>query len=131
MSDQPLPLVISSMLRAHGVTGVQTHVRQLLGYLAGDPGADVELVTPFSWGRPLYLPVYAMRHAIDPVSGAAVVLWYRHGHEAFLRAALRRQLASRGDCVIYAQDRPGRAPEPGPAGGAGGALPHLAGRRVG
>jgi len=106
MSDQPLPLVISSMLRAHGVTGVQTHVRQLLGYLAGDPGADVELVTPFSWGRPLYLPVYAMRHAIDPVSGAAVVLWYRHGHEAFLRAALRRQLASRGDCVIYAQDPP-------------------------
>ena len=46
MSDQPerrvgpavgaasLPLVIATMLRPHGNTGVHTHVQQLLRYLA-------------------------------------------------------------------------------------------------
>jgi glycosyltransferase involved in cell wall biosynthesis len=107
MSDQHLPLVVSSMLRAHGVTGVQTHVQQLLRYVASDDsGPDATLVTPFTWGKALHGPAFAPRHAIDPVSSAAGVLWYRHWHEAFLRAALRRQLASRGDCVIYAQDPP-------------------------
>jgi glycosyltransferase involved in cell wall biosynthesis len=107
MSDQPLPLVVATMLRSQGVTGVQTHVQQLLRYVASDgSGADAVLVTPFSRGRPLYSPVYAVRHAIDPVSGSAGVLWYRHWHEAFLRAALRKQLAGTGDCVVYAQDPP-------------------------
>jgi glycosyltransferase involved in cell wall biosynthesis len=107
MSDQPLPLVVATMLRSQGVTGVQTHVQQLLRYVASDgSGADAGLVTPFSRSRPLYSPVYALRHAVDPVSGSAGVLWYRHWHEAFLRASLRRQLAGRGDCVVYAQDPP-------------------------
>jgi len=107
MSDRPLPLVISSMLRPKGVTGVQTHVQQLLRYLASDAASpEATLVTPFSWGRPLYTPAYALRRAVDPASAAAGVLWYRHWHEVFLRAALRRELAGRGDCVIYAQDPP-------------------------
>jgi glycosyltransferase involved in cell wall biosynthesis len=107
MSDLPQPLVVSTMLRAQGVTGVQTHTQQLLRYLASEePGSAATLVTPFSWGRPLYVPAYALRHAIDPVSRAAGVRWYRRWHEAFLRGALRRQLAALGDCVIYAQDPP-------------------------
>jgi glycosyltransferase involved in cell wall biosynthesis len=107
MSDRPLPLVVSSMLRAQGVTGVQTHVQQLLSYLdRDDPDTDVALVTPFSASRPRYLPVFSLKRAIDPVSRAAGVRWYRHWHEAFLRSALRRALADRGDCVIYAQDPP-------------------------
>jgi glycosyltransferase involved in cell wall biosynthesis len=107
MSDQPFPLVVATMLRSQGVTGVQTHVQQLLRYLdSGGSAADAVLVTPFTWGRPLYQPTYAVRHVIDPVSGSAGVRWYRHWHETFLRAALRRQLAGIGDCVIYAQDPP-------------------------
>ena len=31
------------------------------------------------------------------------MLWYRHWHEVFLRKALKRELATAGDCVIYAQ----------------------------
>lgn len=107
MSDRPLPLVVSTMLRAEGVTGVQTHTQQLLRYLGSEePAIEAMLATPFSWGQPLYLPAYALRHVIDPASPAAGVRWYRHWHEAFLRGALRRQLAGLGDCVIYAQDPP-------------------------
>ena len=100
------PLVVATMLRAQGDTGVHTHFRQLLRYLADDPAATTMLSTPFDRGWPLYLPVYALRHAFGPVSGSADVRWYRHWHEVFLRGALRRQLADVGDCVIYAQDPP-------------------------
>lgn len=100
------PLLISTMLRPEGVTGVHTHVQQLLAYAAHDPDLAATLITPFSWGRPLYLPVYGFRRAIDSVNASASVLWYRHWHEVFLRQALRRQLASLGDCVVYAQDPP-------------------------
>jgi glycosyltransferase involved in cell wall biosynthesis len=100
------PLVVATVLRPQGDTGVHTHFRQLLKYLAENPGAATTLSTPFDWRWPLYLPVYALRRAFGPVSGSADVLWYRHWHEVFLRGALRRQLASVGDCVIYAQDPP-------------------------
>ena len=100
------PLVVATVLRPQGDTGVHTHFRQLLKYLADNPGAATTLSTPFDWRWPLYLPVYALRRAFGPVNGSADVLWYRHWHEVFLRGALRRQLASVGDCVIYAQDPP-------------------------
>jgi glycosyltransferase involved in cell wall biosynthesis len=101
-----LPLVVATMLRAQGNTGVHTHFQQLLSYLVNDTAATTTLSTPFDWGWPLYLPVYGVRHALAPVSGSADVLWYRHWHEVFLRGALRDQLAGLGDCVIYAQDAP-------------------------
>jgi glycosyltransferase involved in cell wall biosynthesis len=118
MSDQPertvvpavgaasLPLVIATMLRPHGNTGVHTHVQQLLRYLAAATDATTMLSTPFDWRWPLYVPVYGVRYVLAPVSGSADVRWYRHWHEVFLRGALRTQLADLGDCIIYAQDAP-------------------------
>lgn len=100
------PVIISTMLRPEGATGVHTHVRQLLAYVEHDPDLTAALITPFSWGHPLYLPIYGFRRVIDPVNGPASVLWYRCWHELFLRQALRRQLANLGDCVVYAQDPP-------------------------
>lgn len=107
MSDRPpRRLVVASMLRPQGNTGVHTHFRQLLAYVQDDPAVSAALVTPFDWGRPLHVPVLGLRYAVEPLSGSAGVSWYRHGHEAFLRNALRRRLAGLGDCVIYAQDPP-------------------------
>ena len=100
------PLVVATMLRSQGNTGVHTHFQQLFRYLATDPATTAVLSTPFDWGWPLYVPVYAARHALAPVSGSADVLWYRHWHEVFLRGALRERLADLGECVIYAQDAP-------------------------
>jgi glycosyltransferase involved in cell wall biosynthesis len=97
-----VPLVIATMLREEGITGVQTHVRQLRRYLA-ESGTAAILVTPFSWGRTLTGPVFGLRLVLARCSGSASVVWYRHWHEVFLRNALRRCLAGVGDCVVYAQ----------------------------
>jgi glycosyltransferase involved in cell wall biosynthesis len=97
-------LVIATMLRVGGVTGVDTHVRQLRRYLEKH-GEAATILTPFSWGRPLTYPVFGFRHLmLDRCSKPAGVAWYLHWHEVFLRSALRRHLADGGDCVIYAQD---------------------------
>lgn len=99
---EPSPVVIASILREEGYTGVQTHVRQLRRYLA-DGGTAAMLVTPFSWGHTLRPPVFGMRFALSRFSGSADVAWYRHWHEVFLQNALRRSLGELGPCVIYAQ----------------------------
>jgi glycosyltransferase involved in cell wall biosynthesis len=101
--DEPsLPVVIATIFREEGGTGVHTHVRQLRRHLDKCDTATT-LVTPFSWGRPLTYPVFGPRLVLQHCSGPAAVVWYRHWHEVFLRNALRRHLAGAGDCVIYAQ----------------------------
>jgi len=100
--EASLPVVIATILREEGNTGVQTHVRQLRRYLK-ECGTPTTLVTPFSWGRALTAPVFGLRLALERCSGAASVAWYRHWHEVFLRNALRRSLAEAGACVVYAQ----------------------------
>lgn len=96
-------LVIATLLRGDGVTGVDTHIRQLRRYLAGR-GTASTVITPFSWGLPLTYPVFGLRPAVNLCSKAAGVAWYLHWHEVFLRRALRRHLAGAGECVVYAQD---------------------------
>lgn len=96
------PLVIASLLREHGVTGVQTHVQQLLAYLR-QTGDEAMLLTPYSWARPLTYPAFGIRAVLKRVSYPAGVVWYRRGHEVFLYRALRRELSKLGRCAIYAQ----------------------------
>jgi len=100
--ETSIPLVIATILRAEGNTGVHTHIHQLGRYLEEHGGAAT-LVTPFSWGKGLVIPVFGLRLALEHCSRSASVAWYRHWHEAFLRRALRRTLARLGSCTIYAQ----------------------------
>jgi glycosyltransferase involved in cell wall biosynthesis len=100
--QESLPLVIATLLREEGNTGVQTHVRQLRRYLSARAAAAT-VVTPFSWIRPLTVPVFGVRLILERCSGSADVAWYRHWHEIFLRRALRRALAGLDACTIYAQ----------------------------
>jgi glycosyltransferase involved in cell wall biosynthesis len=96
------PLVIATILRAEGNTGVHTHFQQLCRYLREGP-AKTTIVTPFAWSRAATLPVFGFRRLITPCSTAASVVWYRHWHEVFLVRALRKTLLRTGDCVVYAQ----------------------------
>ena len=96
-------LVIATILREEGNTGVQTHVRQLRRYLTDSSATSITVITPFSWSRALTVPVFGIRYLLERISGSANVAWYRHWHEVFLRKALRRELASAGACTVYAQ----------------------------
>lgn len=100
--EASLPLVIATMGREEGITGIHTHVRQLRQYLERCDMTAI-LVTPFSWGRVLTVPVFGPRLVLVQFSGPASVAWHCHWHEVFLRNALRQRLAEIGHCVIYAQ----------------------------
>jgi glycosyltransferase involved in cell wall biosynthesis len=110
-AERDLPILVVSLARAEGITGVHTHVRQLREFL-GRSGEAAEQVTPHSWaaGSPLRQLVlgaaFGARLALEPVWGQAHVWWYRRSHESFLRRALSRRLAGLGPCVIYAQCPP-------------------------
>ena len=98
-----VPILVVSMMRAVGTTGVQTHVRETCKFLAGR-GHPFILVTPFSWGGLLSTPIFGVRRLLlEPVSGAASVAWYRYWHYVFLRRALERELARFRSAVVYAQ----------------------------
>jgi glycosyltransferase involved in cell wall biosynthesis/SAM-dependent methyltransferase len=101
-SDDAPSLLIATILRQEGSTGVHTHVRELRRYLDGR-GTPSTLVTPFSWRRKLSEPVFGLRLLLVRASGAASVAWYRHWHEVFLRRALHHELANVGHAVVYAQ----------------------------
>jgi glycosyltransferase involved in cell wall biosynthesis len=98
-------LVIATMLREEGRTGVHTHAREFRRYLA-ELGTPAPIITPFSWSPALAVAVFGCRFPVRFCSKPAGVAWYRHWHEVFLTRALRRSLAEIGDCVIYAQDPP-------------------------
>ena len=98
----PPPLIVATILRENGATGVQTHVRQLRRYLESN-GLSAMLVTPFQCRKSLIYPFFGARLLMVAFSAAASVLWYRYWHELFLRKALGRTLSGIGPCVIYAQ----------------------------
>jgi glycosyltransferase involved in cell wall biosynthesis len=102
-------VVVASIAREQGITGVHTHVKQLRRYLERT-GQPAELVTPHTWAQGAHgwrsvvlVPLFGARVVLERVYGPANVWWYRASHEFFLRLALRRRLAGAGPCVVYAQ----------------------------
>jgi len=98
-------LVVATLLRGSGATGVETHIREVVAFAAGR-GAPATVVTPFSWVMPVAAPVFGARLAIDRVSPAASVAWYRYWHRQVLQAALSRALAQTPHAVVYAHCPP-------------------------
>jgi glycosyltransferase involved in cell wall biosynthesis len=96
------PLVIANIFPENNVSGVNTHVRELQSHLSAN-GIATTLVTPHSWGRLLWYPVFGPRRIVTRISRTASVLWYPYFSVLFLRNALRRHLSKVDDCVIYAQ----------------------------
>ncbi|WP_341240480.1 glycosyltransferase family 4 protein [uncultured Nocardioides sp.] len=105
-STESLQVVVATVMRREGGSGVQTHVRTVVEHLEAT-GLPVRVVSPFEATSPLVRPVFAARLALQPLSGAAGVWWYRHWHTAYLRAALDPVLeaarAGAGRPVVYAQ----------------------------
>jgi glycosyltransferase involved in cell wall biosynthesis len=96
------PLVITSILRHEGSTGVHTHVKELEAFL-DEAGTPSTTVTPFSRTPLLSAPIFAVRLLLERLNGSGSVAWYRYFHERFLRRALRKSLESLDEAIIYAQ----------------------------
>lgn len=96
------PVVIATILRPEGETGVQTHFQAFAHWLRARHAA-VSVVTPFDAPRYLVYPVFGLRRLVHLFNTPFSVWWYRHWHAWFLRSALRQRLKHSGPCVIYAQ----------------------------
>lgn len=102
------PILIATVMRPEGETGVQSHFRAFLAWAQGK-ALPITLVTPYSSPRWQVYPVFALRRLIDPLHKAASVWWYRHWHALFLRRALHVALANGRPCTVYAQCPPSAA----------------------
>jgi glycosyltransferase involved in cell wall biosynthesis len=96
------PVVIATILRPAGATGVQTHIGQVLRYF-GSSGVPACVVTPFSWAKRVSPFLFGVRLPLKLVSPEASVAWYRHWHHSFLKRGLEARLAECDDVVVYAQ----------------------------
>ena len=97
-----IPVLIATILRAEGETGVQTHVQALARWLQRS-GSSARIVTPFDAPKALVYPLFGLRRAIHPLSTALSVWWYRHWHKVMLQRALADRLQGWHPCVVYAQ----------------------------
>lgn len=102
--DSDKEILIVTTLREQKVgTGVQTQFSTFRDYLVGI-GHPVRVVSSFSYSPAVVNPVLAMRKLIQPVSKPAWLSWHRSWHFRYVKAALRRALATSPNSVIYAQD---------------------------
>ncbi|MDQ9169717.1 glycosyltransferase [Oxalobacteraceae bacterium R-40] len=100
--DSAPPIVIVSVMRMEGETGMQTHFRVFLNALRtqNQPRALVTPFDPISWKA---LVMFGLRRPIQCLNRAAGVWWHRHWHEHYLVEELKYFFARNGKCVIYAQ----------------------------
>ena len=95
-------VVIATIARVTGETGVQTHSRTLRDGLAG-AGFTCMLQTPFG-GNPAWLPVFAVRPlALSRLNKTWSTRWHRHWHAVALRENLLRFLQGQSNVTVVAQ----------------------------
>jgi glycosyltransferase involved in cell wall biosynthesis len=98
----PIPILIATIMRTNGDTGVQTHFRAFAAWLSSK-NYSWKIITPFDSPKWLVYPVFALRRIFEPLNGTLSVWWYRHWHAQFLFWALRGALKRGAPCLIYAQ----------------------------
>jgi len=103
-SDVSPNVVVATLLRPQGDTGVQTHFNVFSDYLK-ENGIRISIATPFSYPKWIVYPIFGVRKALDPLSGAGSVWWYRYWHYIFLREVLKGVGPSEGGkgVAYYAQ----------------------------
>lgn len=106
MQPAPVPeptIVLATLLREAGGSGVQSHVATVRSY-ARSSGRAATVVTPFSQRSLTRMPVFGARLVLGRMSGPLGVWWYRQWHETYLRGGLSARLAeTAGPAVVYAQ----------------------------
>ena len=93
------PIIIATIMRPEGETGVQTQFNALINYLNAND-QPVELITPYSAPLWLVYPLFAVRKLLK---GPLSVWWYRYWHAFFVEMALIKRLKNDSHCIVYAQ----------------------------
>jgi glycosyltransferase involved in cell wall biosynthesis len=98
----PGRVVIATINRLHGNTGVHTHTAALCNGLRAE-GVHCDVVTPFD-NPSSWLVLFSVRPIVlDRVWPSQSIHWYRRWHGAALRASLRRYLSAHEVSHIVAQ----------------------------
>lgn len=101
-TDKPF-VIVASLMRQEGTTGVQTHMREFESYLK-QQGVPHAVATPFHSRLILLLYAFiALRRVLEHVWKPAAVWLYRAGHAFLLRQCLRSLMRAHPRCVVYAQ----------------------------
>ena len=95
-------ILVATLMRPSGETGVQTHIRELAGYI-GRTSRDLEIVSSHDGPVLRFTALLAARRALARISSSAAVRLYRRGHAWSLKVALQGRLARQEACTIYAQ----------------------------
>lgn len=95
-------LIIASLQQRGSAIGPNSHTDQFEKYLT-DAGVRCQVLTPFSYHKPLAYPVLAARRLIDLVSKPVGVWWFLRFRRLFLRRCISRALRQDQETVIYAK----------------------------
>lgn len=87
----PPKIIIATLMREHGETGVQTYFNTFHRYLE-DQSIFSRIITPFSLNKLITLPIFGLRKLIDPFNGEVSVWWYRYWHYLLLKQAMKKNL---------------------------------------
>ena len=98
-------IVIATIMRPVGESGLQTHFQQFAQYLR-EGRFPFALVTPFDAPRALVYPTFALRKPFGALNGSLNVWWYMHWHALFLQYALAKYLSDGTPRIVYAQNPP-------------------------
>ena len=95
-------IVIATINRNEGDTGVHAHTRSLLAGLEGD-GQDARLISAFSGSR-LWLAVFAVRRVfLDYINRSWSTRWHRYWHRVALQRNLLDQFSNSKPGAVIAQ----------------------------
>ncbi|MBW4525078.1 MAG: glycosyltransferase family 4 protein [Phormidium tanganyikae FI6-MK23] len=98
-------VIIATLMREHGETGIQTYFNAFHRYLSSK-NVYSNIITPFYVSSAITFPIFGLRKLIDPFSGEFSVWWYRYWHYLLLKQALRKelnQLDKTDNVVFFAQ----------------------------
>ena len=99
----PAEVLIATIMRPEGESGLQTHIQQFVRYLCNER-LSFALVTPFDVSKVIVYPTFAMRKLLGPLNGSLNVWWYTHWHSKFLQYALERHLSDAKPRIVYAHN---------------------------
>lgn len=101
-SAQQPDILVATLLREQGETGVQTHFLSFASFLAAQ-GRTVELVTPYGRDVLLLYPLYALRGLLQALHPSLGIWWYRAVRRLALGWRLWWRLRRGRPAVVYAQ----------------------------